>query len=285
MEHDPGAMLRRQEALGRGYSDDEIRRLYTRGEWQRIGRGAYLSAAVCSALGDEERHRFLIDSTLHALSDDAVLSHQSAAVVYGLPLWRTALDRVHVTRNRRGGGRVKRRITVHCAPIGDRVAVVDAELALAARRHGIDAARRVVHFVSGHSESVGESRSRVMLARAGLAVPSQQGEVFDPGGRRVGRVDFHFDGIVLGEFDGRVKYGRLLKPGQSPGDAVFAEKQREDALRDLGYQVVRWTWDDLESPSQAVDRVRRAIARAESPRGWVVQAPLPSAQPLTVRSL
>ncbi|MFE5699711.1 hypothetical protein [Rhodococcus koreensis] len=327
MEHDPGAMLRRQEALGRGYSDDEIRRLYTRGEWQRIGRGAYLSAAVCSALGDEERHRFLIDSTLHALSDDAVLSHQSAAVVYGLPLWRTALDRVHVTRNRRGGGRVKRRVTVHCAPIGDRVAVVDAhaltlpartvvdlartlpfeqavvagdaavrtfgisrdelgaELALAARRHGIDAARRVVHFVSGHSESVGESRSRVMLARAGLAVPSQQGEVFDPGGRRVGRVDFHFDGIVLGEFDGRVKYGRLLKPGQSPGDAVFAEKQREDALRDLGFRVVRWTWEDLESPSQAVDRVRRAIARAESPRGWVVQAPLPSAQPLTVRSL
>ncbi|MFF2111971.1 hypothetical protein [Rhodococcus koreensis] len=285
MEHDPGAMLRRQEALGRGYSDDEIRRLYTRGEWQRIGRGAYLSAAVCSALGDEERHRFLIDSTLHALSDDAVLSHQSAAVVYGLPLWRTALDRVHVTRNRRGGGRVKRRVTVHCAPIGDRVAVVDAELALAARRHGIDAARRVVHFVSGHSESVGESRSRVMLARGGLAVPSQQGEVFDPGGRRVGRVDFHFDGIVLGEFDGRVKYGRLLKPGQSPGDAVFAEKQREDALRDLGYQVVRWTREELESPSQAVDRVRRAIARAESPRGWVVQAPLPSAQPLTVRSL
>ncbi|MFF2028453.1 hypothetical protein ACFVW2_42625, partial [Streptomyces sp. NPDC058171] len=119
----------------------------------------------------------------------------------------------------------------------------------------------------------------------GLAVPSQQGEVFDPGGRRVGRVDFHFDGIVLGEFDGRVKYGRLLKPGQSPGDAVFAEKQREDALRDLVYQVVRWTREELESPSQAVDRVRRAIARAESPRGWVVQAPLPSAQPLTVRSL
>ncbi|WP_260850945.1 hypothetical protein [Rhodococcus sp. WB9] len=29
MEHGPGAMLRRQEALGRGYSDDEIRRLYT----------------------------------------------------------------------------------------------------------------------------------------------------------------------------------------------------------------------------------------------------------------
>ncbi|MEN0135624.1 MAG: hypothetical protein AAGC80_10770 [Rhodococcus sp. (in: high G+C Gram-positive bacteria)] len=327
MEHDPGSMLRRQEALGRGYSDDEIRRLYTRGEWHRIGRGAYLAASVYSALDDEERHRFLIDSTLHALSDDAVLSHQSAAVVYGLPLWRTALDRVHVTRNRRGGGRIKRRSTVHCAPVGEQVAVVDGhsltlpartvvdlartlpfeqavvagdaavrkfgisrdeldtELGLAGRRHGIDAARRVVRFVTGHSESVGESRSRVMLSRAGLPVPSQQGEVFDPGGRRIGRVDFHFDGAVLGEFDGRIKYGRLLKPGQSPGDAVFAEKQREDALRDLGFQVVRWTWDDLESPAQVVDRVRRAIARAESPRGWVTQAPLPSVRPLTLRAL
>ena len=107
----------------------------------------------------------------------------------------------------------------------------------------------------------------------------------NPAGRRIGRVDFHFDGIVLGEFDGRVKYGRLLKPGQSPGDAVFAEKQREDALRDLGFQVVRWTWDDLEAPGQVAERVRRAIARAAMPRGWVTQAPLPSAQRLTVRSL
>jgi len=256
-----------------------------------------------------------------------VLSHQSAAVVYGLPLWKTPLDRVHLTRNRRGGGRITRRTTVHCAPIGEHVAVVDghaltlpartvvdlartlpfeqavvvgdaavrrfgvgredleAELARAARRHGVDAARRVVRFLSGHSESVGESRSRVMLSRAGLPAPSQQGEVFEPGGRRIGRVDFHFDGIVLGEFDGRVKYGRLLKPGQSPGDAVFAEKQREDALRDLGFQVVRWTWDDLEAPGQVAERVRRAIARAAMPRGWVTQAPLPSAQRLTVRSL
>ncbi|WP_237737157.1 hypothetical protein [Rhodococcus sp. 21391] len=402
MEHDPGAMLRRQEALGRDYSDDEIRRLYTRGEWRRIGRGAYLSASMYSQ-SEEERHRFLIDSTVHAVSDDVVLSHQSAAVVYGLPLWKTPLDGVHLTRNRRGGGRIKRRTTVHCAPIGEHVAVVDghsltlptrtvvdlartlpfeqavvmgdaavvyglplwktpldgvhltrnrrgggrikrrttvhcapigehvavvdghsltlptrtvvdlartlpfeqavvmgdaavrrfgvdredleAELARAARRHGVDAARRVVRFLSGHSESVGESRSRVMLSRAGLPLPSQQGEVFEPGGRRIGRVDFHFDGIVLGEFDGRVKYGRLLKPGQSPGDAVFAEKQREDALRDLGFQVVRWTWDDLESPGQVAERVRRAIARAATPRGWVTQAPLPSAQRLTVRSL
>ena len=38
---------------------------------------------------------------------------------------------------------------------------------------------------------------------------------------------------VLGEFDGKVKYGRLLLPGESPGDAVFREKRREDEMRRL----------------------------------------------------
>ena len=305
MEHDPGAMLRRQEALDRGYSDDEIRRLYTRGEWQRIGRGAYLSASMYSALSEEERHRFLIDSTVHAVSDDAVLSHQSAAVVYGLPLWKTPLDRVHITRNRRGGGRIKRRTTVHCAPIGERVAVVDghsltlpartlidlartlpfeqavvvgdaavrrfgvsredldAELARAARRHGVDAARRVVRFLSGHSESVGESRSRVMLSRAGLPAPSQQGEVFEPGGRRIGRVDFHFDGIVLGEFDGRVKYGRAAETRAIPrrrGLRREATRGRAARPRIPGGAVD--VGRPARSPRQVAERVRRAIARA-----------------------
>ena len=42
-----------------------------------------------------------------------------------------------------------------------------------------------------------------------------------------------------------MKYGRSLRPGQDPGEAVYREKRREDALHDLGLQVVRWTWDEL----------------------------------------
>lgn len=65
---------------------------------------------------------------------------------------------------------------------------------------------------------------------------------------------------VAGEFDGQVKYGRLLRPGQSPGDAVFAEKVREDRLRGEGLTVVRWTWDEL-TPFDAVEsRLRRALS-------------------------
>ncbi|MDT7681251.1 MAG: hypothetical protein QOG57_1561, partial [Pseudonocardiales bacterium] len=63
------------------------------------------------------------------------------------------------------------------------------------------------------------------------------------------------------EFDGRIKYGRLLRPGQAPGDAVFEEKRREDALRDHGLRVVRWCWDDLDTFAAVADRLRRAFRR------------------------
>jgi len=65
-----------------------------------------------------------------------------------------------------------------------------------------------------------------------------------------------------GEFDGRIKYGRLLRPGQDAGDAVFAEKVREDAIRDTGLRVVRWVWHELDSLGDVVERVWRAFAAA-----------------------
>ena len=58
-----------------------------------------------------------------------------------------------------------------------------------------------------------------------------------------------------------MKYGRLLKPGQTIADVVFEEKRREDALRDLGWQVVRWLWEDLRDPQSLLERLERAFAR------------------------
>ena len=89
--------------------------------------------------------------------------------------------------------------------------------------------RRAIAFADAGAESVGESRSRVLLARARLPPPVLQWEVPDPR-TRIGRTDFAWPELrTVGEFDGRVKYGRLLRPGQEPGDVVFAEKRREDA--------------------------------------------------------
>jgi hypothetical protein len=75
------------------------------------------------------------------------------------------------------------------------------------------------------------------------------------------RTDFWWEEFrTVGEFDGKVKYGRYLRPGQAPGDAVFAEKRCEDALRDHGFEVVRWVWDELETFDQVEARLRRAFA-------------------------
>jgi len=137
-------------------------------------------------------------------------------------------------------------------------AVFDAS----AGTRGTRTARRVLRAADGRSESVGESRSRALMIERGIPLPDLQVAVHRPDGRFVGRSDFGWrQQRLLGEFDGRVKYGRLLRPGESPGDAVFAEKRREDALRDEGWGVVRWTWEDLAAPAQLVARWGRALER------------------------
>jgi hypothetical protein len=132
----------------------------------------------------------------------------------------------------------------------------------ARNRVGSARARHLVGFVDGRSESVGESRSRIVLCRVGLPPGCLQFEVRDIDGRVVARTDFGWERErTVGEFDGRIKYGRLRRPGEDPEDAVFREKVREDRIRDLGFEVVRWTWSDLDQPQLLANRLRRAFSR------------------------
>ena len=136
--------------------------------------------------------------------------------------------------------------------------VTPAELdeAMAERRRwpGMPAARRALGFAAAGSRSVGESRSRVAIARAGLPVPVLQWVVRTAGGRLVGEVDFGWPGLrTIGEFDGRIKYGRL----QDAADAVYDEKLREDALRGEDLGVVRWGWDALKDFRETAADLRR----------------------------
>jgi predicted transcriptional regulator of viral defense system len=129
---------------------------------------------------------------------------------------------------------------------------------------GSRAAARVLAFADRLSESVGESRSRVLMHRLRLPKPDLQVRVLRRDRSEIGRCDFGWEARrTVGEFDGRIKYGRLLKPGQSAGDAVFEEKRREDELRDHRWQVARWTWDDLDRPRMIEQRIRRSFARGE----------------------
>jgi hypothetical protein len=132
-------------------------------------------------------------------------------------------------------------------------------------------AGRVAEFADGRSESVGESRSRVAFELIGLPRPDLQRLITTSDGRIVGRPDFLFDEFwTIGEFDGRVKYGRLLKPGEDPGDVVWREKQREDRMRDLGYEVGRLIWPDLSDRPAIAERFRAAFARARRRRAVLI---------------
>jgi hypothetical protein len=290
------------ELLAEGWSPAELERMARSGDVQRIRRGAYECAPAKSVERREQHHR-LIMATLRQTSVDAAVSHMSAAVLHQLPIWNNELARVHITRDRSGGGKVRRYVHLHVAPlpatdvceieghrvttlartvldllrtltmersvpIGDaalRVGLTLEDLAEVAGRcigwRGMLQARRALNFLDARSESPGESYSRVLLDQIGMPAPIPQYEVWQRG-VLVGRADFGWEKFrTLGEFDGKQKYGMLLKPGQSVADAVFAEKRREDALRDLGWQIVRWIWQDLYHPEELRRRLERAFER------------------------
>ncbi|HEY1973407.1 MAG TPA: hypothetical protein VGH89_36030 [Pseudonocardia sp.] len=199
-------------------------------------------------------------ATVHLYT--APLRPDEIAVVDGLPVTAVARTVVDLAR---------------VAPFESGVVTADAALALgvvdeeelrrAAARcagwPGAPRARQVVAFADRRSESVGESRSRVAMAWAGLPAPIPQWPVHDAYGELIARVDFWWpDSRTVGEFDGRTKYGGTLRPGQNPGDAVFAEKRREDSLRAENLTVVRWTWHDIPAFTTLV---RRALRRPPWP--------------------
>lgn len=107
-----------------------------------------------------------------------------------------------------------------------------------------------VRMADARSGSVGESRGNWWFSQLGIPAPEPQHEVRDVDGTLIGIVDWWWKRHqMFGEFDGKVKYGRLLKPGQDPGDVVFAEKRREDRIREAtGHAVLRLVWSDFRTP-------------------------------------
>jgi len=83
-------------------------------------------------------------------------------------------------------------------------------------------------------ESVAETRCWYLFFHHSLPMPVPQFEIRDSSGRLISRVDFAWPELgVYVEFDGKVKYEKLLKPGQSASEVVVAEKEREDRIRRL----------------------------------------------------
>jgi hypothetical protein len=115
------------------------------------------------------------------------------------------------------------------------------------------------------AESVGESRTRLILQDFGLPHESQH-VIRDEFGF-VARVDFLVDGVVL-EFDGKLKYQRSRDredgPEVDPGEVVWLEKRREDRVRRLGHPFERVVWEELARPLVLARRLREASRNVRS---------------------
>jgi hypothetical protein len=116
---------------------------------------------------------------------------------------------------------------------------------------------RVLRLAEPRLESIGETRTFFMMYRGGVPAPVPQYEVRDDEGNLVARLDFAWPelGAWL-EFDGRIKYTRHLREGESVVDAVLREKERESRVCELtGWRCIRITWADLERPEATVARI------------------------------
>lgn len=229
-----GGWFTRRDALACGYTDAQIRRRVRDKRWHRLCRGAFVEPAPGEASRPEwdrvlRRHQLTAQAVYHRLGGRAVLSHQSAVALHGLPVWGLDLDRVQLTRLS-GCARADKEVQQHRlaldpAEIVERsgvrvtsvtrsvldtaclceyqaaVSVIDAALnrqlttpaelraglTTLARRPGIGTAVNAVAFADGGSESVGESRLRVVLADQGLPAPLLQAKIVATDGEVMAR--------------------------------------------------------------------------------------------------
>jgi very-short-patch-repair endonuclease len=240
----------------------------------------YVDAARWQAGTPTGRHR--LQSIAQALNRSVVLAGSSAARVHGFAVLQLPREvcvlragevpRHHVIEAYDVEVTTPARSVVDCARRdGFEAGVVVADSALHAnattlaelaaiigegrRWSGIDTAVAVVAEANARAESALESLSRVRLVQQGLPRPEPQVTI-DVGPMENYRVDFYWPAYrVIGEADGLTKYDNPR--------VLHAEKLREMALHDAGFEVVRWTWHEMWlQPDIVADRVRRAFARA-----------------------
>ena len=275
-------VLRGQSA----HTDYELRREVERQNLIRVAHGAYYPAAAAN-LPVDERHRLLARAVAPRIAPDAVFSHVTAAILHDLPVWGVSRRRVHVTRPH-GSGRITAQVQYHqgstdgivdinglpvtslsrtlldvaCAQ-GFESAIVTGDAALrrgavlvdVPSRRGATQARVSMAFMDGRSESVGESRSRVLFDLNGIPRPDLQRDL--GAGEFLGRPDFYWeDAKLLGEFDGEIKYSGQFG---EPGAVRELQDKREAGFRDAGFDMIRWKWTDLSAPDPLLARLRARL--------------------------
>lgn len=283
-----------------------LRESVTAGELTRVGHGIYLADRAgpggVTQRGSgpgEVRQRALAHAygTHRRLTARHVFSHGTAALLWGLPVWRTPGRTSVLVAHSAGRGadpRVQRRVglpaeadvaivdglpvtsltrtLVDCAhdlrPI-DALVVADAALRAGAVRDEAVALLRD----GGRRRGLGQAREIVSLADDGAESPGESAARFVvlrdglPPPRtqvavatRLGTfwVDVAWWELrVALEYDGRVKYAEP--------EALVQEKRRHDALVEAGFRVLRVTKEDIAGRA-LTERVLRAVPAGAAPR-------------------
>jgi hypothetical protein len=115
---------------------------------------------------------------------------------------------------------------------------------------GIACLRRAIELAELGTESVMETRLRLLLVLAGLPRPRVQVSLRDDGGHFLGRPDLYYPTHRLAlEYDGAGHRERLA-----------ADNRRQNRLVDAGYRLLRFTaFDVLSTPHSVVTLVSRAL--------------------------
>lgn len=270
-----GVFLARQAVVA-GVDHHHLERLRQSGAVHRVRRGGYgLGPGV---EGEYERHLLRTRAAMLALGVPSWASHQTAAVVHGLPLFRPDLSLVHVTRRRTSSSRTEGGIDHHDGDLPEHHrSEVDGIRVVSLGRAVLDAARTAT-FEQGLVLADGALRAG--LRRDDLA------EVLDacrdwPGAAIAGRVVAFADGRAesVGESLARAL---LICAGLAP-DALQVEIRTPGGLyrADLGWIELGVVLEfdgkikygrDLApggDPAEAAWRERRRELAIEA-AGWVV---------------
>ncbi|TFC82252.1 hypothetical protein E3T23_04750 [Cryobacterium cheniae] len=122
-------------------ADLRLRRQAERGELHRLARGQYLDTVLWTALNPDQRYAARVRGAADTRQTEHVLSHQSAAVLWGLPTVAGWPSEVHFLTERTRGGRSTPGIRKHALGLDPRdLAVVNGLLVTGIERTVVDLA-------------------------------------------------------------------------------------------------------------------------------------------------
>jgi predicted transcriptional regulator of viral defense system len=279
-----------QEALRVGYRVEDIRAELGSRRWSRLRKGVYTSTDRLAAADTRERHLMDCVAVLLSLGAGPVLSHASAARLYGLVVPRRLSSEVRVTavdQWRRGRGyRVAHagmtademehwlefdatsvpRTLVDCArewSLTDGVVAIDAAMndnkttradllrAVLAGTHRVGIAQAARALDLSDGRAESPLETRGRLAMLAAGLPRPELQVeIHDAAGLIGRVDAWYDDAAVA-----IEFDGRVKytdprHASSPGTVLWKEKRREDRLRAAGARLVRVVNEDLGSPWQ-----------------------------------